>query len=115
VVCCLSPLPGSFFLLQPIWVLDTLVESITSKKYPNGFYVAWVQINKNYVSFHLMPVYMFPELLEHCSPELKKRMQGKACFNFTRLDEALFIELARLTATSLEHFRPRIESILQQK
>jgi hypothetical protein len=31
-------------------------------------------------------------------------MQGKACFNFTRVDEPLFAELARLTETGLEHF-----------
>ena len=31
-------------------------------------------------------------------PELRRRMQGKACFNFTRVDEALFAELATLTA-----------------
>ena len=30
-----------------------------------------VQIKKNYVAFHLMPVYVFPELLSDMSPELK--------------------------------------------
>jgi hypothetical protein len=34
------------------------------------------------------------------SPALKKRMQGKACFNFTAVDEALFKELAALTRRS---------------
>jgi hypothetical protein len=56
-----------------------------------------VQVNKNYVSFHLMPVYMYPELLEDISPELKKHMQGKSCFNFKASDKALFKELAALT------------------
>lgn len=41
-----------------------------------------VMVNKGYVAFHLMPVYCFPELLKDISPELKKRMQGKSCFNF---------------------------------
>jgi hypothetical protein len=31
------------------------------------------------------------------SPGLRKRMQGKSCFNFTKLDEELFAELAVLT------------------
>lgn len=31
------------------------------------------------------------------SPELKRRMQGKACFNFKAVDPALFKELAALT------------------
>ncbi len=40
-----------------------------------------VQIKKSYVSFHWMPVYTKPELLESVSPELKARMQGKSCVN----------------------------------
>ncbi len=56
-----------------------------------------VQIRKNYVSYHLMPVYVFPDLLEGQSPQLEKRMQGKSCFNFTAVDSSLFAELKRLT------------------
>lgn len=56
-----------------------------------------VQIKKSFVSFHLMPVYAKPELLEALSPGLKRRMQGKSCFNFTEVDKALFKELAALT------------------
>lgn len=76
-----------------------------SKKAPPGFFVSAVQIRKTYVTFHLMPISMRPDLLEHCSPQLKKRMQGKACFNFTRLDETLMTELEQLTTTSIERFR----------
>ena len=36
----------------------------------------------NYVSFHLMPVYACPELLNTLSPTLRTRMQGKASFDF---------------------------------
>ena len=49
-------------------------------------FVAAVQTRKNYVSYHLMPVYVRPELLKTLSPRLKKRMQGKSCFNFTAVD-----------------------------
>ena len=68
-------------------------------------YVAGVKTNKSYVSFHLMPVYGFPELMKSMSPELKRRMQGKSCFNFTKIDEALFDQLATLTAKSVERYR----------
>ena len=64
-----------------------------------------VRTGKNYVSFHLMPVYGYPPLLAGISPTLKKRMQGKACFNFTEVDEALFAELADLTARGLAAFK----------
>jgi hypothetical protein len=74
-------------------------------KYPQGFFVAAVQVRKNYVSYHLMPVYLFPDLLEGLSERLKRRMQGKSCFNFTLIDEELFAELASLTAAGVKRFR----------
>jgi len=79
----------------------------TTKPHPtNGHALMFgaVQIGKNYVSFHLMPVYCSPELQAAISPALKKRMQGKACFNFTTVDEALFAELADLTERGRKAF-----------
>ncbi len=78
------------------------------EKPPGGHpwdYVAGIRVGKSYVSYYLMPVYGLPELVDGISPELKRRMQGKACFNFTRVDEALFSELATLTATGIERYR----------
>ena len=63
-----------------------------------------VRVGKAYVSFHLMPVYACPELLEAMSPELGKHMQGKSCFNFKRVDEKLFKELAALTKVGFAKF-----------
>lgn len=63
-----------------------------------------VEINKTYVSFHLMPVYVFPELLATVSPPLRKRMQGKSCFNFSRVDPVLFQELAALVAAGYARY-----------
>jgi hypothetical protein len=62
------------------------------------------EIRKAYVSFYLMPIYNNPALLEGISPELKKRMQGKSCFNFKKADEALFAELNILTEKGFEWF-----------
>src|SRR5256714_14519449 len=42
--------------------------------------VAWVQIGKAYVSFHLMGLYGNAKLLAGISKELRARMQGKTCF-----------------------------------
>ena len=52
-----------------------------------------------------MSVYASPDLLGTMSPELRKRMQGKACFNFAKVDEGLFAELADVTARGIEAFR----------
>jgi hypothetical protein len=64
-----------------------------------------VQTKKSFVSFHLMPVYLKPELLAAVSPELKARMQGKSCFNFTKVEPALFKELAALTKAGLASYQ----------
>lgn len=68
-----------------------------------GFFGA-VQIKKNYVSFHLFPIYVYPELASSMSPELTRRKQGKACFNFKRIEPALFAELERLVEDAFLRF-----------
>jgi hypothetical protein len=70
-----------------------------------------VRKGKAYVSFHLIPVYAYPELLKAMSPALRKRMQGKSCFNFTEIDEPLFEELERLTATSAKGFSEKMAAL----
>lgn len=64
-----------------------------------------VQLRKNYVSYYLMPVYLFPDLLNDISADLRKRMQGKSCFNFKKPDPALFAELAALTQAGFERYQ----------
>ena len=66
---------------------------------------AGVRMGKNYVSYHLMSVYMRKVEM---SPELKKRLQGKACFNFSTVDEKLFGELDELTTSGLKDYRPEV-------
>lgn len=61
-----------------------------------------VREGKAYVSYHLMPVYTHAALAAKISPALRKRMQGKSCFNFKVADEALFEELAALTKEAAE-------------
>lgn len=76
-----------------------------SEKYQRVMFFGSVQIKKNYVSYYLMPVYVFPELLKNLSPDLKKRMQGKSCFNFAAVDEKIFNELAQLTKKGFDKFK----------
>ena len=76
-----------------------------SDKFKKPLFFGAVQIKKNYVSFHLMTVYMYPDMLNGISPQLKKRMQGKSCFNFAKADAGLFSELAALVQKSVERVR----------
>lgn len=61
------------------------------------FWLAGVRWGKSYASFLMISVYMFPDLLKNISPELRKRMQGKSCFNFRDADPVLMRELEALT------------------
>ena len=91
---CVRDEPGDYYL-------DTA--HIMKNKKPLFF--GAVQIRKNYVSYHLMPVYVFPDLLQGMSPELMKRMQGKSCFNFKAVDEQLMSELEALTVAGFDRYR----------
>ena len=64
-----------------------------------------VQIRKSYVAYHLYPVYTNPELPKEISDTLKKRMQGKSCFNFKKeiTDEQLN-EIRELTKKSYKKY-----------
>lgn len=62
-----------------------------------------VTVRKNYVSFHLMPVYVFPDLLDGAG-DLRSRMQGKSCFNFTKLDDAQVRALEELVQAGYERY-----------
>jgi hypothetical protein len=67
--------------------------------------VAWVEIGKAYVSFHLMGIYGNSSATEGMSKELKARQQGKTCFNFKVADEALFQELEHVTKRACSAFK----------
>jgi hypothetical protein len=78
---------------------------ITKHVMPHNKQPLWfggVQIMKNYVSYHLIPMY---GQRAQVSPRLQKRMQGKTCFNFTSIDESLFKELDQLTRRGARQFK----------
>jgi len=95
--------PGDYHLVIP---------SILHRKKP--IYFAGLRMQKNYVSFHLLSLYYNPDLMKSMSPALKKRNQGKACFNFTQIDPDCFAELERLTAAGLKKFKsPEFRKYIQ--
>jgi hypothetical protein len=90
---------------------DTPTEYTLVTKSPSAFpqhkgqpmWFGCVRLGKAYASFHLMPLYMNPSLTKTISPALKKRMQGKTCFNFTINPEPeVLAELKRLTEAGLK-------------
>ncbi len=67
-------------------------------------FFAAVRKGKAYVSFHFIPIYAYPSLRQSLSPALRKRMQGKSCFNFTAVDKELFRELKTIAKRGAEGF-----------
>jgi hypothetical protein len=72
--------------------LETRTSSLNGRR----MFFAGAKIKKNYVSFYLPALYMFPDLSDRISPSLRKMMQGQACFNFTSSNPDWFDELRRL-------------------
>ena len=68
-------------------------------------FCASVRTNKNYVSYHLMPLYGNKELRDRLSADLRKRMHGKSCLNFTTIEPAQLKELAAITRTGVAGFK----------
>jgi hypothetical protein len=100
-------------------VLKPYEKSLKKKEYGDNFYYlethepvyrgkpmcyGGVRLGKNYVSYYLMSVYAAPELMRNMSPELRKHMQGKSCFNFKKIDDQLFAELRALTRIGAAKF-----------
>ena len=93
---------------QLIVVADTpshyALETPHVMKNKHRLYFAGIKIGKSYVSYYLMPAYACDDVRNAISPELKKRMQGKSCFNFSMPDAKLFKELAHLTKVGFKRF-----------
>lgn len=85
---------------QTYYLLNT--RHIMKNKQPLCF--GGVRQCKGYVSVYLMSVYACPDLVQSRSPELKRRMQGKSCFNFKEVNDKLFKELAQLTKAGAARF-----------
>jgi len=60
------------------------------------------QIRRAYVSFYLLPIYSHPELLGAISDPLRRRVQGRAAFNFVRPERELLVELSALVDRGFE-------------
>jgi hypothetical protein len=83
------------------------VESLEPTYKERPMFFAGVKAGKNYISYHLLPLYMNPELNQQIPAELKKRMQGKACFNFSSVDPSVFKQLSALTKSGYKVFKDR--------
>ncbi len=81
--------------------LETRSASMNGRR----LFFAAAKVKKNYVSYYLTPLYMFPDLLHLISPKLRKVMQGQSCFNLTVADQDCLNELAQLTQAGFQKLK----------
>jgi len=81
-----------------------MLDGAYSKAMKRAMFFGGVRHGKSYVSLHLMPVYTNPELLSPISDRLRKRMQGKSCFNFNQPEPDLFADLALLIRAGFKKY-----------
>jgi hypothetical protein len=67
-------------------------------------FFAGVRAGKAHAAFHLMPLYVLPDLKAAVPEGLARRMQGKACFNLKAPDPDRFAELEALTREAAARF-----------
>ena len=65
---------------------------------------AFVKAEPKHVSFYLMPMLTYPDLMADVSPELAKRRSGKSVMKFTAVDDVLFSELEGLVARAYDRY-----------
>ncbi|MEW6223712.1 MAG: hypothetical protein AB1627_03705 [Chloroflexota bacterium] len=65
---------------------------------------AFVKPASHHVGFFLLPISEYPELRAGLSPALRKRLTGKATFNFKAIDAAEMAELEALVARAYERY-----------
>lgn len=81
----------------------------TTKPGPSGTHMWFgaVQSHASHVSVHVMPVYSHPDVMDGVSDELRGRMHGNSCFNFTpkTATPELLDELSEVIDRGLERYR----------
>lgn len=78
--------------------------SLFNKK-PQPTYIGGIIKQKHYVSFYLSAVYSHPDLISELSPELKKFMKGKSCFNLPRITDELIADIDRALKMGIKKYR----------
>ena len=78
--------------------------SLFGKK-PQKTYIAGVIQQKNYVSFYFSPIYSHPDEFVEISPNLKKTLKGKSCFNITKITPQFLEEIEEILKKGIDMYK----------
>jgi hypothetical protein len=70
-------------------------------------YFAGLLIQKGYVGFYFMPVYVEPSLTKQLHPDLVKCLKGKSCFHIKKNDPALLQHVKDALKTGYDNFKAK--------
>jgi uncharacterized protein YdhG (YjbR/CyaY superfamily) len=98
---------------------DGYTEEVTPKflsfKADKEWYVALAS-QKNYISLHLTPMYVFPELKAKVDGSGKKLKCGKGCINFKRVEELPLDVIAEIvSANDAESYKERMRQLRNER
>lgn len=68
---------------------------------------AGLLVQKGYVGFYFMPVYIEPSLAKQLHPDLVKCLKGKSCFHIKKNDPALMQHVKDAMKTGYENFKAK--------
>lgn len=72
---------------------------------PQQMYIAGVIQQKNYVSFYFTPIYSHAEEFKDISPELRKFLKGKSCFNINKTTPPLLEEIEHVLKKGIDKYK----------
>lgn len=85
-----------------LWSIKDLVIDGRKRK---EVYLAGLIIQKDYVGFYYMPIYVNTELKTIFAPELLKLLKGKSCFHIKKLDDNLKEQIREALKIGYENYQ----------
>lgn len=94
---------------------EEIDDKFLSFKTGKDWYVALAN-RKNYISLHLLPIYLYPELRAKFDAAAKKPKSGKGCVNFKRAEDLPLAVIAEIiSATPAAMHAAKLKSMKNKK
>ncbi len=94
---------------------EEIDEKYLSFKVDKDWYVGLAN-QKNYISLHLLPIYIYPEFRAKFDEANRKVKCGKGCINFKSAEDLPLETIAEIiSSTPAESYKAKIQSLKKQK
>src|SRR5271154_6774537 len=74
---------------------------------PTEIAMASLVLQKDFVGFYFMPIYLNPELKKRVPPTLLKLLKGKTCYHVKSIDDQLLIDVQAALDLGRKSFKDR--------